>query len=158
MTAIINEAERARRAEFARDARAAAQEGETLEQRIKKREENAEAWAHWFRQKIDSNGCADPVELLPDAWARLEQIVDDRVAAAVAELKVCIDKVLDQVVMENKRLQAELCNLVKTQLGALRARVDGVLPDTKSAFRVACERADEVSESPDPMPPRRVIN
>src|SRR5262249_44688478 len=109
-------------AEFARDVKAAAQKGETLEQRIKKREENAEAWAHWFRQKIDSNGCADPVELLPDACARLEQIVDDRVAAAVAELKaalnhrdlrLCIDEVLDQVVMLNKRLQTELWNLVK---------------------------------------------
>jgi hypothetical protein len=62
MTAIDSEAERARRAEFVRDARAAAQQGETLEQRMKRREENAEAWAHWFRRKIDDNGCADPVE------------------------------------------------------------------------------------------------
>jgi len=167
MTAIISEAERARRAEFARDARAAAQKGETLEQRVKKREEKADAWAQWFRRKIDDNGCADPVELLPDACARLEQIVDERVAAAVAELKaalnyrdlrLCIDEVLDQVVTLNKRLQTELWNLVKTQFGALRARVDGVLPDTKSALRVARERADEVSESPDPLPPRRAIN
>jgi hypothetical protein len=69
-----------------------------------------------------------------------------------------IDEVIDQVEMANKRLQTELFNLVKTQLGDLRARVDGVLPETKSAFRVACERADEVSESPDPLPPRRAIN
>ena len=69
-----------------------------------------------------------------------------------------IDEVIDQVLMQNKRLQTELWNLVKTWLGDLQARVDGVLPDTKSAFRVACERADEVSESPDPLPPRRVIN
>jgi len=68
------------------------------------------------------------------------------------------NEAIDQVEMLNKRLQAELCNLVKTQFGALRARVDGVLPDTKSALRVARERADEVSESPDPLPPRRVIN
>jgi hypothetical protein len=69
-----------------------------------------------------------------------------------------IDEVIDQVEMANKRLQTELFNLVKTQLGDLRARVDGVLPDTKSAFRVACERADEVSELPNPLPPHRVIN
>jgi len=68
------------------------------------------------------------------------------------------NEVIDQVEMLNKRLQTELWNLVKTQLGDLRARVDAVLPDTKSAFRVACERADEVSESPNPVPPRRAIN
>ena len=69
-----------------------------------------------------------------------------------------IDEVIDQVLMQNKRLQTELWTLVKTQLGALQARVDGVLPDTKSALRVARERADEVSELPDPVPPRRAIN
>ena len=69
-----------------------------------------------------------------------------------------IDEVIDQVEMLNKRLQTELCNLVKTQMAALRARVDGVLPDTKSALRVARERVDEVSELPNPLPPRRTIN
>ena len=64
-----------------------------------------------------------------------------------------IDEVIDQVEMVNKRLQTELCDLVKTQLRDLRARVDGVLPDT-----VARERADEVSELPNPLPPRRTIN
>ena len=69
-----------------------------------------------------------------------------------------INEVLDQVEVLNKRLQTELWNLVKTQLGDLRTRVDGALPDTKSAFRVARERFDEVSELPNPLPPRRVIN
>jgi hypothetical protein len=55
-------------------------------------------------------------------------------------------------------LQTQLWNLVKDWLEDLRARVDGVLPDTKSTFRVACERADEVSELPNPLPPRRAIN
>src|SRR5262245_22651873 len=67
-------------------------------------------------------------------------------------------EVIDQVAMLHERLQTELCNLVKTQLGALRARVDGVLPDTKSALRVARERADEVSKLPNPVPSRRAIN
>ena len=69
-----------------------------------------------------------------------------------------IDEAIDQVEMLNKRLQTELWNLVKDWLGALQARVDRALPDTKSAFRVARERADEVSELPNPLPPRRVIN
>jgi hypothetical protein len=90
MTAIISEAERARRAEIMRDTRAALQQGESLEKRTKKREEKADAWAHWFRRSMDNKRCTDPVELLPDACARLEQIVDDRVAAAVAELKAAL--------------------------------------------------------------------
>jgi hypothetical protein len=69
-----------------------------------------------------------------------------------------INEVIDQVEMLNKRLQTELWNLVKDWLGALQARVDGVLPDTKSALRVARERADEVSELPNPPPPRRAIH
>jgi hypothetical protein len=69
-----------------------------------------------------------------------------------------IDEVIDQVLVLNKRLQTELWNLVETRFEALQARVDGVLPDTKSAFRVERERADEVSESPDPLPSRRAIN
>jgi hypothetical protein len=59
---------------------------------------------------------------------------------------------------QNKRLQTELWNLVTTRLGALQARVDGVLPDTKNALRVARERADEVTELPDPLPSRRAMN
>ena len=69
-----------------------------------------------------------------------------------------IDEMIDQVEVVNKRLQTELWNLVKDWLGALQARVDGVLPDTKSALRVARERADEVSELPDALPPRSAIN
>jgi hypothetical protein len=37
-------------------------------------------------------------------------------------------------------------------------RVDAILPDMKGAFRFARERADEVSELPNPLPPRRAIN
>jgi hypothetical protein len=36
---------------------------------------------------MDAGGCTDPAEVLPDAMARLEQIVDDRVIAAVNEIK-----------------------------------------------------------------------
>ena len=94
--------------------------------------------------------------------AELEALLTERWHAELTAISEALTKrtneVIDQVVMVNKRLQTELCDLVKTQLRDLRARVDGVLPDTKSALRVACERADEVSESPNLVPPRRVIN
>ena len=87
------------------------------------------------------------------------ELTDHAELTAIREaLAESIDEVIDQVLMQNKRLQTELWNLVQTQLGDLRARVDGVLPDTKSALRVARERADEVSELPNPLPPRRTIN
>jgi hypothetical protein len=87
-----NEAERARRAEFIREARAASLQSESPEQRTKKREAKADAWAQWFRQKMDEGGCADPVELLPDALARLEQTIDDRITAATVEIKAAVRK------------------------------------------------------------------
>src|SRR5262249_62372262 len=97
--------------------------------------------------------------------AELEALLVELMERRQAELTVIrevlaehINEAIDQVVTLNKRLQTELWNLVKTQFGDLRARVDGVLPDTKSALRVARERADEVSELPDPLPPRRPIN
>ena len=77
------------------------------------------------------------------------ELTDHAELTAIREaLAESIDEVIDQVLMQNKRLQTELWNLVKTQLGDLRARVEGV----------ARERADEVSELPDPPPPRRAIN
>ena len=77
------------------------------------------------------------------------ELTDHAELTAIREaLAESIDEVIVQVLMQNKRLQSELWNLVKTQLGDLRARVEGV----------ARERADEVSESPDPLLPRRAIN
>src|SRR5512132_2690375 len=45
-----------------------------------------------------------------------------------------------------------------SKFAVLQARVDAILPDTKGAFRFARERDDEVSELPNPLPPRRAIN
>jgi hypothetical protein len=45
-----------------------------------------------------------------------------------------------------------------SKFAALQARVDAILPNTKGAFRFARERDDEVSELPNPLPPRRAIN
>jgi hypothetical protein len=93
MTAIVSEAERHRRAELIRDSRAALQQGETLEKRTQKRNAKADAWAVWFHQRMDLDG-GDPTQFLPDALARLEQMIDDRVAAAVSEIKTTLRRAL----------------------------------------------------------------
>ena len=110
------------------------------------------------RRAAEASECANLRAELEALLVELTERWHAELTAITEALAERIDEVLGQVVTLNKRLQTELCDLVKTQLRDLRARVDGVLPDTKSAFRVACERADEVSESPDPLPPRRVIN
>ena len=127
MTAIISEAERAR------------PESE-LEQ----------------RRAAEASECASPRAELQALRAELTERRRAELTAIREALAERIDEVIDQVEMVNKRLQTELWNLVKSQLEALQARVDGVLPD--SALRVARERADEVSELPNPLPPRRTIN
>jgi hypothetical protein len=85
-----SETERVRRCEFVRETKAALQQGETIEQRAKRREDKADDWARWFRQKMDKNGCTDPAELLPDAFAKLEQAIDDCIAVAIAEMKATL--------------------------------------------------------------------
>jgi len=54
-----------------------------------------------------------------------------------------------------KQIGAELFDKLDSNFAALRARA---YEDTESALRVARERADEVSQLPDPPPPRRAIN
>ena len=129
MTAIINEAERAHRQS-------------ELEQ----------------RRVAEASECAS---LRAELQALRVELTEHRHAELTAIREVLaeqFDEAIDQVVTLNKRLQTELWNLVETRLGDLRARVDQVLPDTKSALQVARERADEVSELPNPLPPRRTIN
>jgi hypothetical protein len=88
----LTEAERIRRREYVRDTRGANRQRISVEKRIKQRDDAAAEWAQWFRQKMESNGCDDPVQLLPDAFAMLEQQIDDRVAAAIAEFKQTLRK------------------------------------------------------------------
>ena len=110
------------------------------------------------RRAAEASECASLRAELQALRVELTERRHAELTAIREALAESIDEVIDQVLMQNKRLQTELWNLVKSQLGALQARVDGVLPDTKSALRVARERADEVSELPDPVPPRRAIN
>jgi hypothetical protein len=90
----IDEAERARRAEYVRETKAALDKGETFEQRSLRREKMADEWARWFRKKMDAGSVADPVVVLPDACARLEQLAEDRIAAAVRDLKATLRKAI----------------------------------------------------------------
>ena len=90
--ALQNETERARRKEFVRESKAALQQGQTVEQRTQRREDKADEWAAWIHQRMDSSNCSDPVALLPDILAKMEQAVEDRVAAAIAEIKTTLRK------------------------------------------------------------------
>jgi chromosome segregation ATPase len=66
--------------------------------------------------------------------------------------------VLDQVEALTNRMLAELFDKLDSMFAALQARLDAILSDAKGAFRSARERADEASELPNPLPPRRAIN
>jgi uncharacterized coiled-coil DUF342 family protein len=96
------------------------------------------------------------------ALANLRGELDQRRRADFQAIEQAVanysNDVLDQVKTLTKQIGAELFDKLDSSFAALQARVDAVLPDTKSAFRVARERADEASELPDPLPPRRAIN
>jgi chromosome segregation ATPase len=92
------------------------------------------------------------------ALANLRGELDQRRRADFEAIEQAVanysNDVLDQVKALTKQIGAELFDKLEGIFTALRARAD----DTKSAFRVARERADEVSELPDPLPTRRAIN
>jgi hypothetical protein len=48
-----NATERARRAGLIQESRAALDQGQTLEQRAKHREDRADDWARWLHEKMD---------------------------------------------------------------------------------------------------------
>jgi hypothetical protein len=92
--APLTEAERSKRRELVRDLRAANQQRTTVEARSKQREDAAAEWTAWLHRRMDESGCTDPVELLPDILATIEQRIEDRVAAAIAEIKQTFRKAM----------------------------------------------------------------
>jgi hypothetical protein len=76
-----SEGERARRTEYVRDSAAAAKSGTTIEARTQAREASADEWAAWLHRQMEKTGAASPSEVLPDALAKLEQRLNDHVAA-----------------------------------------------------------------------------
>jgi hypothetical protein len=96
------------------------------------------------------------------ALANLRGELDQRRRADFEAIEEAVadysNDVLDQFKALTKQIGTELFDKIDNSFAALQARVDAVLPDTKGPLRVARERADEVSELPDPLPPRRAIN
>src|SRR5262245_40247146 len=95
---------------------------------------------------------------LANLRAELDQRRRADIDAIVEAVKDYSSGLLDQVKALTKQIGAELLDKVDSTFAALQARLDGVLPDTKSALRLGRERADDVSEMPNSLPPRRVIN
>jgi hypothetical protein len=67
--------------------RAALRNNETFEQRGAKYEKKADDWAAWFRDRMEATGSDQPSDLLPEAFARLEQLNVDNINTAIAQLK-----------------------------------------------------------------------
>jgi hypothetical protein len=89
-TTNIDTAERIRRSEYARDSKAALARGESFEARSKRREGYANEWAAWLRQRMDASDCDDPVQIFPDALARVQQLAEDSAIAAINEFKTAM--------------------------------------------------------------------
>jgi hypothetical protein len=91
---VLSTNERIRRSELRRDNLAALARGVSLERRTEERERYASEWAAWLRQRMDSADVDDPVQILPDALARLQQLAEDSAVGAIKELKKALMGVL----------------------------------------------------------------
>jgi hypothetical protein len=68
--------------------------GRWLAQRERARADKADGWAGWWRREMEIHGSSNPAELLPDAFARLEQLTEDRIMFAIRQLKADLRKAL----------------------------------------------------------------
>jgi hypothetical protein len=93
MPAIDARNDRKTRIERVRENSIAALNGESSEERTRKREARADDWARWLRHRMDDK-CCTAEELLPDILAKMDQTIDDRVAAAIRQLKGTLRKAL----------------------------------------------------------------
>jgi len=81
MSVDVNE--QVRRRELMRDMRAASQQGQELEEYRAKRDRTVEEWTAWLHAAMDRAGATDPVEVLPQALAQVQEraIAEARAAA-----------------------------------------------------------------------------
>jgi hypothetical protein len=93
MTAL-GPAERARRTDYIRQSRALLRDNETVAARTARFEKQADSWSAWFRDRLDATGSDNPSDLLPEAFARLEQLNVDAINSAIAELKGTLKRAL----------------------------------------------------------------
>ena len=82
------------RADFTADLRGAVAQGISFEERRERYETKANAWLKWWTREMKVRNCDDPNELLPDACARLDAIIEDRVAMAIRDLRAELRKAL----------------------------------------------------------------
>jgi hypothetical protein len=82
----IDASEQVRRRELIRDMKAASAQGQELDEYRAKRDRAADEWAAWFREAMDRHRAEDPVEVLPQALALLQEraIAEARAAAKAA--------------------------------------------------------------------------
>jgi ElaB/YqjD/DUF883 family membrane-anchored ribosome-binding protein len=106
-----------------------------------------------LRAELDQRRRAD-FEAIMQAVTRYSKDILDHVNDVLDQ----VNDVLDQVKALAPRVCAELFDRVDRRLAALQARVEGVLPDRKTALRSARERDDEITDASNPLPPRPPIN
>jgi hypothetical protein len=92
MSEIVTESERQRRVERMETVKHALRGGMNVEQRTQAVNVKADRWCAWFRRRMDQG--ADPMTVLPDALAELEQRITDETVATVKELRSTIRKAL----------------------------------------------------------------
>jgi hypothetical protein len=86
--------ERRAQIERVKEAGFAAVSGRTVAQREKARATKADEWAGWWHREMEIHNSSNPVELLPDAFARLEQLAEDKALFAVRQLRSDLRKAL----------------------------------------------------------------
>jgi hypothetical protein len=81
--------ERTRRARsrYVKNIKAALKAGMSLGLHTAKIEQKADDWQDWFRDRMTATGSDNPSDLLPEAFARLEQLNVDAINSAIAQLK-----------------------------------------------------------------------
>jgi hypothetical protein len=65
--------EQVRRRELVRDMRAASEQGQELDEYRAKRDQAIDEWAAWLHAEMDRCHANDPVEVLPQALALLQE-------------------------------------------------------------------------------------
>jgi hypothetical protein len=87
MTDLVSlERTRRSRSRHVKDIKAAVKAGMSLELRTAKIEHKTADWAEWFRDRMNATASDNPSDLLPEAFARLEQLNVDAINGAITEL------------------------------------------------------------------------
>jgi hypothetical protein len=77
---------------YVRALKSALKSGDTYERHVAKIETKTNDWQEWFRDRMDATGSDNPSDLLPEAFARLEQRNEDNTNAVVGEFKKALGR------------------------------------------------------------------